>query len=434
MVRDMLKDAEKSIESPKLLISPHAGYVFSGKAAAIGYKQLEEEDVSCAIILGSAHRYPLSSPSVYLGTAYRTPLGIVSIDREKAEEIAKIADIGFTEEAHSAEHSIEVQIPFLQVLFPEIKIVTILIGRTDEDKLERLAEAIAKTADRETVIIASTDLSHFPEYATATKVDKETIAIIESLDEKGLIEREMSAYKTPDVDTYICGLGPVVVAIKLAKRLGLSPKVLTYYNSGDTPYGDRYRVVGYTSIAFYKESLSREEKERLLNIARSAIETYLKEGNIIQPKETSTTLTRPSGVFVTLNKHHHLRGCIGYIFPVKPLYQAVVDNAISAAVRDYRFPPVTIGELSDIEIEISVLTPPEKVNSWKDIVIGRDGIVLQVGRNQAVFLPQVAPEQGWELEETLEHLSLKAGLNRDAYKREDAVFSVFQAEVFSEKD
>ncbi|MFH0775021.1 MAG: AmmeMemoRadiSam system protein B [bacterium] len=434
MVKGFLSEAKKVVDQkPKMLIVPHAGYVYSGRAAAEAFKQMEGEDYETAIILGVSHHYPLDTPSIYLGDAYEIPPGTLSIDKEKAEKIAETCGLSEVAEADAPEHSIEVQLPYLKVLFPEIKIVPILVGRVDMDEFDRLASAIKSVMNDKTIVIVSTDLSHYPEYEEANKVDRETIALIENLDEIELTKREMGVHssKIPGLSTYLCGISPTIVGLKVAKLLKLKPKTLLYYNSGDTPYGKKDGVVGYAGIAFTKKGLTKEEKEELLKIAKDTVELFVKEGKIPGFSLKSSRLAEPSGVFVTLEKAGNLRGCIGYIWPIKPLYQAVIENAINACSKDYRFPPVTVDELPDMEIEVSVLSEPEKIGTWTDIVLGRDGIVLNVGGRQSVFLPQVAPEQGWTLPETLMHLSLKAGLAEDAYKRKDAVFEVFQAEVFS---
>ncbi|MBU1599732.1 AmmeMemoRadiSam system protein B [bacterium] len=430
MVKGLLCDAKKIVGAkPNMLIVPHAGYIYSGRAAAEAFKQMEGGDYETAIILGVPHHYPLGTPSIYLGDAYEIPLGTLSVDKEKARKIASLCGLSEVKEADAPEHSIEVQLPFLKVLFPEIKIVPILVGRIDLDEFDRLASAIKGVMDTKTIVIVSTDLSHYPKYEQANKVDRETIVLIENLDEMELVKREMDAYssKIPGLSTYLCGLSPTIVGLKVAKLLKLKPKTLLYYNSGDTPYGKKDGVVGYTGIAFTKEGLTSKEKEELLKIARDTMELFVKEGKIPEVSPKNPRLSEPSGVFVTLEKHGNLRGCIGYIWPIKPLYQAVMENAINACSKDYRFSPVASSELPDIEIEISVLTPPEKVTSWTDIILGRDGIVLNVAGKQSVFLPQVASEQGWTLLEILMHLSLKAGLAEDAYKRKDAVFEVFKS-------
>lgn len=438
MVDGFLKTGTKTIKGKiKGLIVPHAGYVFSGLCAAKGYKHLEGEDYKTVIILGLSHQYPLNKPSISVFDAYKTPLGTIAVDVPMVKNIIKHnPDIVNIEKAEAIEHSIEVQIPFIQTILPKAKVVPILVAGSIDD-LSNLAKALSKVIKDDTLVVASSDFSHYPNYKDANRVDKETISHILNFDTKAIIERELNVAnsKIPGLSTYLCGFYPVIVLLETMKFMGVKEAgEIIYYNSGDTPYGEKDRVVGYSSICFYnKEYLSKEEKKRLLFIARETLNTYLKDGKIPVFKEEKGKLLEKSGVFVTLHtKEGHLRGCIGYILPIKPLYEAVIDNAISASVHDYRFPKVTYEELSNLKIEISVLTPPQKVSTYTDIVIGKHGIILSKGGKSAVFLPQVAKEQGWSREETLSHLCLKAGLPSDAWKR-DCQFEVFEAEVFSEE-
>jgi len=183
--------------------------------------------------------------------------------------------------------------------------------------------------------------------------------------------------------------------------------------------------------------LTKEERKFLLSLARKTIETIMdgKDIHDVEPDESdlSPALKEKRGVFVTLHEDHELRGCIGYILPLLPLWQAVMENARNAAFRDPRFTPLSPEELGKIDIEISVLTPPREINNISEFRVGTDGIILKKGPYQAVFLPQVAPEQGWDRETTLRYLSMKAGLDPEAW-RKDARFETFQAEVFSESD
>lgn len=438
MVEGFLKTGTKTIEGKiRAMIVPHAGYVFSGLCAGKGYKQIEGEDYKTVIILGLSHQYPLNKPSLSVFDAYKTPLGTVAVDVEMIKKIREnnppIINI---EQAEAIEHSIEVQIPFIQTVLPKAKILPILVAGSLDD-LKNLAKALSKVVSPDTLIIASSDLSHYPSYKDANRVDKETISMITDFALKGLVERELNVAnsKIEGLSTYLCGFYPVILLLETMKLLGIDKAdEIIYYNSGDTAYGKKDSVVGYSSICFYNEEyLTKDEKKRLLSIARETLNTYLKDGNVLDVKEENPKLLKKSGVFVTLHtKNGALRGCIGYIIPIEPLYKAVIDNAISAAVHDYRFPQVTYSELSHLKIEISVLTPPQRVSTYTDIIIGEHGIILSKEGKSAVFLPQVAKEEGWTLKETLTHLSLKAGLPENAWEK-DCQFEVFKAEVFSEE-
>ncbi len=431
------------------IIVPHAGYRYSGEIAAYAYKQIIDKKYDTIIILGVSHRYPLTNISIYPKGYYDIPLGSIYIDKQFVNEI-KLFDksIKFIPDAHKYEHSIEVQLPFLKyVVKNKFKIVPILVGRQNISKLRQLAAAVFKTIknhpEKKVLIIASSDLSHYPRYRDANRVDKKTIELISKYKINELIKREknvaLSGVKY--LVTYQCGIYPISAFLLLMKRLNVTKNIfLKYENSGNIT-GEKERVVGYMSMMFTSKNhnqqsgffLTDDEKKYLLELSRKVLNSYVTNRKIPDFEITDEKLKQNCGAFVTLNKNNNLRGCIGYIEPIKPLYQSIIDNTINAAVNDPRFQNVSKEELDDIKIEISVLTPPHKVGSYNDIQIGKHGIILKKGFHTAVFLPQVAPEQGWDLETTLTHLSLKAGLDADAWKS-GTEFEVFTAIVFSEDE
>lgn len=456
MIQEYLSKASKiSLPQGETFVGfivPHAGYVYSGSVAAEVYKQLEDKNYDTIIILGVGHRYPLRTPSIYPEGYYKTPLGSVEIDSEIAGKLMKKCDmLKFIPEAHKLEHSIEVQIPFLQVVLKNrFKIVPILLGHFPYDMVDKIADAIADIIKSETtkkiLVLASSDFSHYPSYNEAVKVDKKTIELIKKFKVREIIKREEAVKESgiANLVTYQCGLGSTTTLMLVAQKIGAKNVIfIDYKNSGDTSWV-KERVVGYVAMGFsgkdiYNENsetgftLTDEEKKFLLQIARKTLTEYVRNREIPDFEIKDEKLKKKAGAFVTLNKHHNLRGCIGYILPVKPLYQAVIENTVNACSRDYRFSPVTPEELDDIEIEISVLSPPVPVESYNDILLGKHGIILKKGVNQAVFLPQVAPEQGWDLATTLTHLSLKAGLGPNDWKS-GCEYEVFTAIVFSESE
>ncbi len=450
MIDGYLAEAEvKHGELPMAaIIVPHAGYVFSGRTAAWGFKQLEGRKYDTAIIIGASHQIPFGFVSVYTGDKWRTPLGTIDIDKDLAKALMeRSTKYKPTPDYHQGEHSLEVEVPFLQIIQKEIKILPLLLGQisyADQVQLGKdLAEVIKKGAnDKKILIVCSTDLSHYPDYETAKKVDAQTIdAMVEMDTEKLESLARKNEGRVRGVSTICCGQGAVVATITAMKQLGASKATrLFYQNSGDSVYGEHDRVVGYGAVAFFMPQSARskekslhdpEVQEEMLDIARKTLKTYIKEQKLPDIEVTHDILKEKRGVFVTLNKKGQLRGCIGYIEPIKPLYQAIMENAVNASTKDYRFPTVKESELKDIEIEISVLTIPKKIDSLDEFVIGKHGIILQKGMNQAVYLPQVAPEQGWNKEQTVSSLCRKAGLPPDAWK-EGATFKVFEAIVFHE--
>ncbi|MBU1077138.1 MAG: AmmeMemoRadiSam system protein B [Spirochaetes bacterium] len=457
-LKEQINSYFKEIEKPETLpfghlmglIVPHAGYTYSGKVAAHAYKLLENKKIDTVILLGGSHRTFLETPSVYPKGAYQTPLGNLPINESVVKKIKEwYPSITFVPKAHEWEHSLEVQLPFLQTaLKNDFTIVPVLFGKIDSKILGAMAKALYNIiqTEKNILIVVSSDLSHYPDQKNAVKVDNETINLITNFKTLELINREsdIEKMKIPNLVTCQCGLSAVAVLLETAKLFkDTSITLLDYKNSGDMTW-IKERVVGYASMAITSKknhspegeekdsfSLTEDEKKFLLKIARETLESHVKNKKIPDFKIKNDKLKQDAGAFVTLNIDHNLRGCIGYIVPIKPLYQAVIDNAINASSKDHRFPQVTEKELKNIKIEISVLTPPTPVNSYKDIVIGKHGIILKKGFHQSVFLPQVAPEQKWDLETTLSHLSSKAGLSPDEWKSGTS-FEVFTAIVFSE--
>lgn len=441
---------------PVALIAPHAGYIYSGQIAADAYRQAMDFDYDLVIILGTNHTGGLGNDiSIYPEGAYRTPLGLAEIDKKVSK---KLTDSGnfciYNPSVHRSEHSVEVHVPFVQKLFPEAKIVAVVIGTTDLSRLmvfgDHLAEVIK---DSKALIVASSDFSHYPDYEDAKDVDGKVRRAIRSGEPqkvKSAIIEQMSR-GIRNLSTCACGEGPILAAMYAAKALGSKDGyVISYANSGDAVIGDPNRVVGYGAVVFVKkneyfdrnlllsraieeppEVLSIDEKRMLLNLARETIDRYLTTETVPLPRGYTFSDNNNRGAFVTLNKHGNLRGCIGHMAEDMPLSRVVGSMALQAAFNDRRFPPVTLDELDEIDIEISMLTPLKQVKSADDIIIGRDGIKIMKNGQQAVYLPQVATEQGWDLEETLGHLCQKAGLPKNGWKN-GMEFYTFQAEVFAE--
>lgn len=432
------------------LISPHAGYVYSAAVAAHGYKAVRGLDVDVVILMGNAHREAFHGAAIDEVSSYRNPMGVVEVDTELAKELARKApSVHINSIPHQKEHSLEIQLPFLQrALKPGFKIVPILFGYEPDGAEDQITEILANLLkDRSFLLVASTDLTHYPAYSDAKRIDEKTIEIISSMNDKLLKQHENSqlAKGTTNLACVLCAGTATRSVMSLCKKFGAERGlVLKYANSGDVAAGDRSQVVGYGSVAFVDEDLpgisaghdrnglSRDEEKKLLGFARFVINEYVHRGTTPEIKEKGRLSDIKRGVFVTLHKGENLRGCIGYIEPITSCLEAVRDNAVSACARDPRFPPVQKEELNDLSIEISVLTPPEPIESWEDIKLGTHGIILEKGAHRSVFLPQVAPEQGWDLETTLMYLSLKAGLPADGWK--DARFKVFEAQVFNEED
>jgi len=260
--------------------------------------------------------------------------------------------------------------------------------------------------------------------------------------------RDVKAQAVPGEQTLCCGIDGVKTGMELSNILGAKIRILHYANSGDVAIGDRSRVVGYGSVVIYVpeeieekgamimkgEYLSKEEKKKLIEIARSSIVETVTGKKQFAPGVTEERLKENCGAFVTIKKHGQLRGCIGYIIAVKPLHETVKDVARSAAINDYRFSPVTEKELDELELEISALTPLKRIKDIDEIEVGKHGLYMKRGLNSGLLLPQVATEYGWDKETFLQHTSMKAGLPQDAWKDSSTEIYTYSAEVFSEKD
>lgn len=426
------------------LISPHAGYMYSGQVAAHAYKLLKEKTFPTVLIVAPSHRAMFKGVSIYDRGGYKTPLGVVPVDIEISRRIMeKRKEIQFIPEAHREEHSLEVQIPFLQVVLGTFKLIPIVMEPYwSWETCEYLSKAIAETVkDNKVLLIASSDLSHFHPYEKAIELDRIVLNHIERFDPEGLF-KDLKQNRCE-----ACGGGPIITVMLAARELGANKgKVLKYLNSGDVS-GDRSRVVGYGATVLYREmqgiekmkeeknvgidlGLSEEEKKTLHHIAKTVIENKLKGKPVPEFKIDSPILKENRGAFVTINKRGQLRGCIGYIEAYKPLHRTIEEMAEAAAFRDPRFPPVTERELPELEIEISVLTPLRRINDIKEIEVGKHGIYIKKGWHSGLLLPQVATEYDWDRQTFLEHTCLKAGLPTNSWKDEDTEIYIFSADIF----
>jgi AmmeMemoRadiSam system protein A/AmmeMemoRadiSam system protein B len=389
-----------------------------------------------------------------------TPLGPVDVDRAACNALAKAYPTArVLDAAHEPEHSIEVQLPFLQTSLGQFKLLPILMADFSDQSCAALAQALADWArNRSVLLIASSDMSHYPAYDDAVRVDHETLKAIETFDGQATFApaklsattRRLMSEGVPGLATCLCGEGPVKTVLAAARLLGADRvQVLHYANSGDVPTGSRESVVGYCAVAIYRTSaqppptrsaengLTPEQQRRLLAVARDTLEQYVRTGRVLEVRETDPSLTgqatfaRPAAAFVTLRKGGELRGCMGALTPDAPLIETVRDRAIDAAARDPRFPPVQADELPDLEIEISVLSPLRRVASADEIDISKHGVVVTSGAQSGVFLPQVAQETGWSRDVLLSHLCQdKAGLPADAWRRGAALY-VFTVQAFT---
>jgi len=449
-------------------ILPHAGYQFSGQTAASGLKTTDKK-YKRVIIIGPSHRVPMEEVlSVPRVTHYETPLGEIPLDVEFIDKLLEYSVFQNVPQTHKYEHSVQIEVPLLQYRQRNFNLVPIVAGRCSLETITKAGAILKSLVDDETLLIASSDFVHYGRnygYVPFTqdvpeqikKLDMGAYEHIARLDSKGFLEYKHRTGAT------ICGYVPVAILLSMLDK-PIEAKLTNYATSGELT-GDFSNSVSYLSVAFSgtwgnrpeiepqasNPKLTEEDKEQLLTLARKSLIYFLENRRVPQASELGITISNAMkdtrAAFVTLKKvpalqkdgktgpqkDSQLRGCIGDIFPQRPLYKSVIINAINAGINDRRFPRVTIAECNDITIEISALTAPKPIASPDDIRIGIDGVVLNKNGRSAVYLPQVAPEQGWDVNQMLTRLSLKAGLPADAWK-EGANFLVFQAVVFGEEE
>ncbi|MFH1144972.1 MAG: AmmeMemoRadiSam system protein B [Candidatus Eisenbacteria bacterium] len=493
---------------PIALIAPHAGHQWSGNAAGCAYRLIQRpqgQDITRVILIGPSHHQSFRGASILDVSAYATPLGTVPLDNEVVSALRAKPGFQTVPSAHREEHCLEIQLPFLQrALGTGFRIVPILVSHLDPSGWKALAEALAPHVDDATLLVVSSDFTHYGDRfgylpfrsdvdRRLRELDKGALAAILNLDAP-----RWAAYHE-ETDITVCGLHAIGVLLEtlgrmdLRRRWGGPPqgRVLEYYRSADL-IGDFDGSVSYAAVAFFRSGdlktgppyperlrtvhvageqpredglsaesghgdssaeaapaagpppappplrLTEAEQRFLLGLARETLRRALEGAPPAEPVRfpagvSEGKLRTPCGAFVTLTREGRLRGCIGSMVGDGPLYAVVQANAASAAFRDPRFPPLARDELAGVEIEISVLTPLQAVGGPEQIEVGRHGVVLEREGRRAVFLPQVAPEQGWDRETMLDHLAMKAGLDRGAWRTKTR-FEVFEALVFSEED
>ena len=447
MISTYLKNVSLDTPYPDVigLVSPHAGIVYSGQTAAYAYKQVEGNSYEAVIIIAPSHREQFEGASVWAKGAYQTPLGLVPVHEELAAAImAEDEAVRASRAGHRQEHSLEVQLPFLQLTVKDLKIVPIVVQDYSFANCQRIAGAIVRSCQGKNVLlVASTDLYHGESYADCRRISGSTLENIAALEPKSLHQSFRNG------ESQACGAGPVVIVEMVAQQLGANQAQLLHQtNSNDVTGQKGGYVVGYGALVFYHKNtenkpkqtvgvnmgLSLEDKKQLMDIARTSIENAVRGQELPKFNITSPILKEKRGAFVTIHKNERLRGCIGYVMAYKPLYQTVSEMAKAAALHDPRFPPVQPAELDQLALDISVLTPIQKIDDVNEIEVGKHGLIIEYLGNSGLLLPQVATENNWDTKTFLEHTCLKAGLPKNTWKKEGVVIKIFSADVFSEAD
>jgi AmmeMemoRadiSam system protein B/AmmeMemoRadiSam system protein A len=428
------------------IIAPHAGYVYSGFVAGKVYRELYRRDYKTAIVISPSHHQYFPYASVFSGDAYVTPLGPVEVDKELVARLTqqntyvRLSMDGHNWRRGAPEHSLEVQLPFLQYVLPKIKIVPIVMGSQDPQVIHSLSVAIYKTLKEinrtdEVLLIASSDLSHYHSYSSAYEIDSNFVETFERFDYFKLVallnNREIEA----------CGGGPIAVVMTVSEALGANkPVKLLYATSGDSPFVTpmKDRVVGYFAGALVSDStfkqtslpnLTEPERKQLLDFVKNVVEAITTNKNYDVPTNLQkiTSFLQPYTAFVTIQKNKELRACMGHIFPTKPLIFELKEVAKTSATSDWRFGPIRKEELPYLTYEITILSRFKKVFSFDQIQIGKHGLYIRYQNHTGLLLPQVATERNWDVTTFLQNLCLKAGVAKTTFL--DPVAEIYSFEA-----
>ncbi len=421
----------------RAIIVPHAGYVFSGKIAASAYSSVDRNSgIKNIFLIGSSHVMAFEGASVYFSGDYITPLGKVPTNMEIVKKLKdEHAVFDFPVTAHIQEHSLEVQLPFIQQRFPGVPVIPVIIGTSNTATVREIARALQPWFNEENLFVISSDFSHYPSWKDASEVDNATSGgILTGKPETFLQILKLNASRNiKGLVTSMCGWTSGLLLMYLAENDNtLEFRHIDYCNSGDSGYGGKDEVVGYHAIALTEKtaspasketseeiSFSEEEKDMLFSIARNSIRTmlYEKKRYPVDISSLPGSLKKPLGVFVTLKKDKALRGCIGRFVSSEPLCSVVAESALSSAFDDPRFTPLTSEEFNNIEIEITVLGPLKRIKSYKEIILGRHGVYIKKDTRSGTMLPQVAVENNWTVEEFLGYTARdKAGIGWEGWK------------------
>ena len=443
---------KKNYKTVRALIVPHASYTFSGLTAARAFSYVTLNSIQRVIIIGPSHHIGFHGISIAPYDLYRTPLGDVDVDQSACDDLFD-SDPLFTrnEQAHRFEHSLEVELPFIQKIAPESKIIPLVTGDLSLPEARKVAEKLRAWWDTNTLVVISSDFTHYGKHFRfcpfsvdlaskgLEKLDQGAIQHILGKDTEGFVKYVQETGAT------ICGRIPITIFLALleATVLPMDAHLIDYTNSGKI-LKDYTNSVSYASILTDNDpsvdrlvsplTLKTRDKQILLNLAHDAIASKFNNQEILFPGDAPAYLFEKGSVFVTLRIQGELRGCIGCINAEDSFIHSVIKNARSAAFEDPRFPPLSLEDLDQVAVEIACLGLPRSISTIEEINLGKHGIILEQKNHRAVFLPQVPIEHQWDKETTLENLSLKAGLSKTAWCQQGVTFSIFETVSFKDPD
>lgn len=430
----------------KGILVPHAGYIYSGKTAAMAYARMRDKKISTVIIMGSGHVKYLDKAVVPASDYFITPIGEIEVDAYLRKEFLSSGFFSQDESAHSHEHSIEVQLPFLQeIVKDKFKILPVTLNSHNVSILSGIGKTIGQALKKEDVfLVLSSDLSHYPPAKDAFLSDNALLeayrmAIGGAGEGYFSLAFQLLSSRFPNMDTPACGFSAMLASIAALQEIGVNFFEKIHYTNSSDISGDNSSVVGYGCGAFYRSNgsclleLSNEEKKNLLLTARVAIEKKL-TGRKFSSIAVSYKFLLPAALFITLKSGDNLRGCIGCLQPHMLLDEAVEKYALAAAFEDSRFKPLEAKELDKVNIEISILSPLREISSHEEIKLGIDGVMIKKGNRSATYLPQV-----WKHFESKQDFmnSLcfeKAGLPKDCWQEKSTRIFTYRVDAFKEGD
>lgn len=443
-------DAQANAETKRnvaAIVVPHAGYIFSGDVASAAFALLSvDSQWDNIFVVGSSHHHLFEGAALPAFESFGTPFGELIVNQRVVKEVVESSPdiMGVNSEWHLAEHTIEVQLPFIQYRFGNsIPIVPVLLGCHDAQTCEHIAEALKPWFNPNNLFVFSTDLSHYPNYEDANLVDALTIDAILSGKPDTLLQqiKANAALKKNNLRTSLCGWTSILTLLYLVNQYdSYSFAKVKYQNSGDAIIGDHSRVVGYGAIRVDRKTenakpmlLTDNDQSELLKWAHVCLYDVVNQFVSDVPELLlQNEMRNQSGLFVSLYNNGKLRGCIGRFVEGQPLWRLVKEMTSASATSDLRFSPVTADEVGSIAIELSVLTPFHKIQSIDEVELGRHGIYIKKEGRSGTFLPQVALKTGWSVVEFLEHCAHdKAGLARNEWRT--AEIYTYEAVVFGDK-
>jgi AmmeMemoRadiSam system protein B/AmmeMemoRadiSam system protein A len=425
-------------------ITPHAGLVYSGAVAAAVYRHVERERPQRVLLAGFSHRG--SPPGIWIPKvdAYETPLGRVAVDRELVGALTAAEPFRKTAESKVCDHSIEIQLPLLQKAAPEARVVPLYVSHLEPEERQAAARKLAGCLTPGTVLIASSDLTHFgkafhyePFPVDSRVADKLRKLDYEVLEAAGSLREELFLETLRETGATVCGAGPIALLLATVRYLDrageIFQEVLDYQTSGEMT-GDFHHSVSYGAAGFFPQAafeLNTQEQQAVLELARRTLAAYQKTGQGIVPSLPPTGLAglaRRAALFVTLHKNGELRGCLGRSAAFESIESVVPEMTMAAALEDSRFDPVSPSE-TGLEIEVSILSPMKRIAGRGDFRVNEHGALLKAGGRQGLLLPQVATERGWSAERFFRALAEKAGAGPGVYSDPATRIYVFRAQV-----